>query len=100
MTIWQNIKSFLADWLAPKTTSTTPATTTLSVGITSDIGAVANGIGEVAKTTAIVISTENSPQMIQGRLNAEEQKIKDQNAKAVDSGLKSGDLSDIEKRLS
>jgi len=98
--MWKIIKDFISNYWKTPSQSPVPPVPNFGIGITSDIGAVANGIGDVAKVTDTIVKAENTPQMIQGRLNEEEQRIKDGNAKAVQQGLKTGDISDIEKRLS
>lgn len=101
-TLWQWLSSLWSE--APVAsvdrTQNPEASPTLGFGITSDIGAVANGIGDVSKTVGQVIMVENTPQMIQGRLNAEEQAEKDRIVKNANEALKSGNGDQVGRDLS
>lgn len=77
---------------------TTP--TTLSLGITSDVGAVANFLTECAKGGLDLLELFDNPQMVQGRANVAKERQADQTAKDVDSALSGGDPTAIEKDLS
>lgn len=100
--IWQWLSSLWskAPVASVDRTQSPEVSPTLGFGITSDIGAVANGIGDVSKTVGQVITVENTPQMIQGRLNAEEQAVKDQIVKNTNTAIATGDASGVDKDLS
>lgn len=93
--MWKFILAWLKSFLTPK-----PAVIIPSVSATTDVGAVANAVKEIATVADDVIKAENTPQMVQGRLNAEEQTEKDRIAKDSQEALKTGDLDQVNKDLS
>jgi hypothetical protein len=72
----------------------------LTLGITSDIGAVATFLGKCVDFGLDIEKVLNSPQMIQARVNAAAQRQRDQNAKDADTALKTGDVTKVEEDLS
>lgn len=73
----------------------------LTLSITSDVGAVANFLTAWAKFGGDILAVWDSPQMVQARINAQNQAADDQIARDADSGLKPGaDLTKIEDDLS
>jgi hypothetical protein len=72
----------------------------LTLGITSDVGAVSNFLAECIKAGLDWSAVENSIQMIQGRANVAKETNADQNAKDADAALKTGDLTAVDKDLS
>jgi hypothetical protein len=74
--------------------------TPLTLGITTDVGAVANFLTECAKVGLDLVDLFNSPQMVQGRANVAKEAQKDQAAKDADAALSTGDLTAVDKDLS
>lgn len=93
--MWSAIWTLIKSLFASKTVSTSETSIDVAPG-----SSYAQAVGEVAKVADTVISAENSPEMVQGRLNKEEQALKDKEAAAVSDGLKTGNLTEIEKGLS
>lgn len=85
-------------WLADKIDA--PMATPLTLGITSDVGAVANFLSACIKIGLDINAVINSPQMIQARANVAAEANKDQNAKDADQALSTGKLDDVDKDLS
>jgi len=73
--------------------------TPLTLGVTTDVGAVANFLDECVKAGIDILAVWDSPQMIQARANAAKQKDNDQNAKDVDATLSTGNTDAIDKDL-
>lgn len=79
----------------------TPKTvTTPSISVETDAGAIAGAVREVATVADDTIKALNTPAETQGRLNVAEQKIKDQNASAVDRAITTSNNEDLDKALS
>lgn len=93
-----SILQWFASFFTSKTASSA-ATPSASIDIAPG-SSYAQAVTDVSGLAKTVIDDVNSPQEIQGRLNAQEQNIKDENANAVEKGLSTGDLSEIERRLS
>lgn len=72
----------------------------ITIGVTSDVGAVANFLTECAKVGLDLVDLFNSPQMIQSRINAEVQAEKDKLAKDAADALKTGKMGAVDKDLS
>jgi hypothetical protein len=88
------------DQRAPDFTYNGMSADPLTLGITSDVGAVANFLTECAKVGLSIEELFNSPQMIQARLNIQEQAAKDKIAKDEAEALKTGVSTEIDKDLS
>lgn len=93
--MWNLLWTWLKSLLTPK-----PAVTIPSIPVTTDAGEIAGAVKEVATVADDVIKVENTPQMVQGRLNAEEQAAKDKIAKDSRRALKTGNLEKIDEDLS
>lgn len=74
--------------------------TPLQIGITTDVGAIANFLDECVKAGLDIVQLFDSPQMIQARINAEVQARKDEIARNTDFALKTGDATKVNEDLS
>lgn len=73
--------------------------TPFTLGITTDVGALANFVTECIKAGMDVVDFFESPQMVSARQQAEAQKQRDADALAVKQA-QGGDLTDLRERSS
>ncbi len=78
----------------------TSSSLNLGVDLAPAVTAVAGTVTEAGKVAEAIIADENTPAMIAGRENRNEQEAKDRIVNDTDKALKTGDVKAIERDLS
>lgn len=85
-------------WIGAKPVST--PTNPTSIAVVTDVGAVAEGVGDVAKLGTEIISVVDSPEMIEARKKEALTKDRDRARLDAKQALQSGDASKVDADLS
>lgn len=71
----------------------------VTVGVVTDVGAIAQAAGAAFKALDDILEILNSPVMIQARKNVEVQKLKDQFIADARKAIATGDVTEVAKDL-